>query len=185
MTLELPAEPWYLEGYQRPAISDPDNVTYQIIDAILTSGRTSRLYKSLVEEQQLALSIQSANGFPGDRYPTLMLIYALTAPGHTVDEVAAAMDAELERLKAEPISAIELDRVKTQARAGLLRVLASNQGMASLLPEYEAKTGDWRNLFSELEAIAAVTAEDVQRVAQETFQPQNLTIGKLLTQAQP
>ncbi|NJL37809.1 MAG: insulinase family protein, partial [Leptolyngbyaceae cyanobacterium SM1_4_3] len=118
-------------------------------------------------------------------YPTLMLIYALTAPGHTVDEVAAAMDAELERLKAEPISAIELDRVKTQARAGLLRVLASNQGMASLLPEYEAKTGDWRNLFSELEAIAAVTAEDVQRVAQETFQPQNLTIGKLLTQAQP
>jgi len=185
VTLELPAEPWYLEGYQRPAIGDPDNVTYQIIDAILTSGRTSRLYKSLVEEQQLALSIQSANGFPGDRYPTLMLIYALTAPGHTVDEVAAAMDAELERLKTEPISATELDRVKTQARAGLLRVLASNQGMASLLPEYEAKTGDWRNLFSELEAIAAVTAEDVQRVSQETFQPQNLTIGKLLTQSQP
>ncbi|MBD1869283.1 insulinase family protein [Cyanobacteria bacterium FACHB-471] len=185
VTLELPAEPWYLEGYQRPAISDPDNVTYQIIDAILTSGRTARLYKSLVEEQQLALSVQSANGFPGDRYPTLMMIYALTAPGHTVDEVAAAMDAELERLKAEPVSAEELDRVKTQAQAGLLRVLASNQGMASLLPEYQAKTGDWRNLFNELEAIAAVTAEDVQRVAQETFQPQNLTIGKLLTQSEP
>jgi predicted Zn-dependent peptidase len=185
VTLELPAEPWYLEGYQRPAISDPDHVTYQIIDAILTSGRTARLYKSLVEEQQVALSVQSANGFPGDRYPTLMMIYALTAPGHTVDEVAVAMDAELERLKAEPVSAEELDRVKTQARAGLLRVLASNQGMASLLPEYEAKTGDWRNLFSELEAIAAVTAEDVQRVAQATFQPQNLTIGKLLTQSQP
>lgn len=185
VTLELPAEPWYLEGYQRPAISDPDNVTYQIIDAILTSGRTARLYKSLVEEQQLALSVESANGFPGDRYPTLMMIYALTAPGHTVDEVAAAMDVELERLKAEPVAAEELDRVKTQARAGLLQVLASNQGMASLLPEYQAKTGDWRNLFNELEAIAAVTAEDVQRVAQATFQPQNLTIGKLLTQSQP
>jgi predicted Zn-dependent peptidase len=182
ITLELPSEPWYLEGYQRPAIDHPDNATYQIIDAILTSGRTSRLYKSLVEDQQLALSVQSANGFPGDRYPTLMLLYALTAPGHTVDEVAAALDAELERLKTEPVSAEELDRVKTQSRAGLLRTLASNQGMASLLPEYQAKTGDWRNLFGELEAIAAVTAEDVQRVAQDTFQPEKLTIGKLLTQ---
>lgn len=180
VTLRQPTEPWYLEGYHRPAVSHPDNVVYQIIDSILVGGRTSRLYRSLVEQQQLALSVATGNGFPGDRYPTMFLIYALSAPGHTVDEVAAALDGEIARLKAEPVSAEELDRVKTQARAGLLRTLASNQGMASLLPEYEAKTGDWRNLFEDLKAIDAVTAADVQRVAQTTFRPENLTVGRLL-----
>jgi len=180
VTLRLPTEPWYLEGYQRPAIDHADHVIYQMIDSLLVGGRTSRLYQTLVEQQQLALSVSTANGFPGDRYPTLMLLYALTAPGHTVEEVAAAMNAELTRLKTEPVAAAELDRIKTQARAGLLRTLASNQGMASLLPEYEAKTGSWRNLFEELQAIEAVTAEDVQRVAQATFRAENLTVGRLL-----
>ncbi|NJR39010.1 MAG: insulinase family protein [Leptolyngbyaceae cyanobacterium CSU_1_4] len=179
--VKLQTQPWYLEGYQRPAITNPDSPIYSMISSLLTDGRTSRLYKSLVEEQQLALSINVDATFPGDRYSNLMLLYALTAPGRTVEEVAAALDSEIQRLKTEPVSAEELDRVKTQSRAGLLRNLASNQGMASLLPEYEAKTGTWRNLFEDLKAIEAVTAEDVQRVAQETFQPKNLTVGKLLS----
>jgi predicted Zn-dependent peptidase len=170
-----------MEGYQRPAITSPDNPIYLMISSLLTDGRTSRLYKSLVEQQQIALSVSVSDTFPGDRYSNLVLLYALTAPGHTVEEVAAALDQEIQRLKTEPVSAQELDRVKTQSRAGLLRSLASNQGMASLLPEYEAKTGTWRNLFEDLKAIEAVTAEDVQRVAQETFQPKNLTVGKLLS----
>jgi predicted Zn-dependent peptidase len=182
--LELPSQPWYLEGYHRPAITDPDNAVYGLIDALLTSGRTSRLYKTLVEDQQVALDIGSANGFPGDKYSNILLLYALTAPGHTVDEAATAIGTELTRLRTEPVSAEELDRVKTQARAGLLRTLSSNQGMASLLVEYEAKTGSWRNVFQELEAIEAVTAEDILRVAQTTFQPQNRTVGRLLSQAE-
>ncbi|NJO78182.1 MAG: insulinase family protein [Cyanobacteria bacterium RM1_2_2] len=180
VVVNLPSEPWYMEGYQRPAVTDPDDAVYQMISSLLTGGRTARLYRSLVEQQQLALNVSVAPTFPGDRYSNLVLLYAQTAPGHTIDEVAAAVDAELTRLKTEPIPFEELDRIKTQARAGLMRILASNQGMASLLPEYEAKTGSWRNLFEELKAIEAVTAEDVQRVANELFQPQNQTIGKLM-----
>jgi predicted Zn-dependent peptidase len=179
--LQLPSQPWYLEGYHRPAIDHPDNVVYDIIGSLLSNGRTSRLYKSLVEEQQVALSAEGFSGFPGNKYPNLMLLYAQTAPGHTVDEVATSLRNEIERLKTEPVSAIELDRVKTQARAGLLRSLDSNSGMARNLVEYEVKTGDWRNLFKELEAIAAVTPADIQRVAQATFQPDNRTIGRLLS----
>jgi predicted Zn-dependent peptidase len=181
VTIKLPTQPWYMEGYQRPAITSSDSPIYSMISSLLTDGRTSRLYKSLVEQQQLALSVSVADTFPGNRYSNLMLLYALTAPGHTVEEVATALDREIQRLKSEPVSAEELDRVKTQSRAGLLRQLASNQGMASLLPEYEAKTGTWRNLFKDLKDIEAVTAADVQRVAQETFQPKNLTVGKLLS----
>lgn len=184
-SLELPSQPWYLEGYHRPALTDADNAVYAIIDGLLTDGRTSRLYQALVEEQQVALDIGSSNGFPGDKYPNMLLLYALTAQGHTVDEVAAVLEQELTRLKTEPVETQDLERIKTQARAGLLRTLDSNQGMASLLVEYQAKTGDWRNVFKELAAIDAVTADDVMRVAQATFQPQNRTVGRLLSQASP
>nr|MBA2747179.1 insulinase family protein [Tatlockia sp.] len=178
--LKLPSQPWYLEAYHRPAITSPDNVIYGLIGSLLSDGRTSRLYSSLVEKQQLALNAQGFSGFPGDKYPNLMLFYALTAPNRTVEQVATGLRAEIEKLKTEPVSAIELERVKTQAKAGLLRSLDSNSGMAQLLMEYEVKTGSWRNLFKELERLDAVTAADVQRVAVATFKPENRTIGRLL-----
>lgn len=181
-TLELPTEPWYLEGYHRPSLQAADHVIYGIIESILVGGRTSRLYKNLVDEQQIALDVGGINGFPGDKYPNILLLYGITSPDATVDQVAQSMEAELTRLKTEPVEAEELNRVKTQARASLLRSLDSNSGMASLLAAYEAKTGSWRNVFEELRAIEAVTAEDVQRVAQTTFQTSNRTVGKLLSQ---
>jgi len=182
VTLRLPSQPWYLEGYHRPAINHPDHVIYEIIASLLSQGRTSRLYQSLVDKQQLALTAVGFSGFPGNKYPNLMLFYALTAPGRSVDQVATGLRSEIERLKTEPVSVSELDRVKTQARAGLLRSLNSNTGMAELLLEYEVKTGSWRNLFQELAAIEAVTAADIQRVAQVTFRPENRTIGRILPQ---
>jgi predicted Zn-dependent peptidase len=181
VTLKLQSQPWYLEGYHRPALAHPDNAIYEIIGRLLSDGRTSRLYKSLVEEKRVALSAQGFSGFPGDKYPNLMLLYALTAPDHTVEDVATALRGEIERLKTEPVSAQELERVKTQARADLLRSLDSNMGMARNLVEYEVKTGDWRNLFKQLDAIATVTPADIQRVAKATFTPQNRTIGRLLS----
>ncbi|MEB3355231.1 MAG: pitrilysin family protein [Synechococcales bacterium] len=182
ITLRLPSQPWYMEGYHRPGINHPDHLVYQIINSILSGGRTSRLYKSLVEEKQIALAAQSFDGLPGDRFPNLIMFYALTAPGHTVEELADAFRIEIERLRTEPVSEQELERVKTQARAGLLGILSSNQGMASLLPEYEAKTGSWRNLFEDLKALEEITAADVMRVAQATFRPENRTVGKILPQ---
>ncbi|NEQ51421.1 MAG: insulinase family protein [Leptolyngbya sp. SIO3F4] len=181
--LTLPSQPWYLEGFHRPGINHPDHVVYSMIESILVGGRTARMYQDLVEQSQVALNIGSANGFPGDRYDNILLLYGLTAPGHTVDEMAVRMDALFDGLKEELVTPEELKRVKTQARASMLRSLDSNSGMASLLTEYEAKTDDWRNVFEELQAIEAVTAEDVQRVARETFVPSNRTVGKLLSAA--
>ena len=180
-TLSLPSRPWYIEGYHRPGINDPDHSIYGMIESILVRGRTSRLYKDLVENQQLALDVGSVNGFPGDKYANMLLLYGLTAPGYTPDDIAPPMHKHLEDLATQPVSPEELDRVKTQARAGLLRRLDSNSGMAALLAEYEAKTGAWRNVFTELETIESVTAEDIQRVAQATFRPENRTVGKLIS----
>ncbi|HEY9617888.1 MAG TPA: pitrilysin family protein [Microcoleaceae cyanobacterium] len=182
VSLRLKSQPWYLEGYHAPAFKHPDHIIYDMMGNILSDGRTSRLYQSLVEQQQVALAAQGFTGFPGDKFDSLMLFYALTAPGHTVDEVAKSLRTEIDRLKTEPVSAAELDRVKTQAKAGLLRSLSSNSGMAQLLLEYEVKTGNWRNLFTEIQKIEAITAADIQRVAQTAFTAENRTIGRILPQ---
>jgi predicted Zn-dependent peptidase len=183
VTLTLPSQPWYLEGYHRPALDSADNATFEVISTIMSSGRTSRLYKTLVEDKQVALVAEGDNGFPGDKYPNLMLFYAQTAPNVTVEQASQALRQEIERLKTEPVSEEELERAQNQLQAGLLRALDSNQGMARLLTEYEVKTGDWRNLFNQLTAIAAVTPADIQRVAQQTFTSENRTIGRILSDA--
>ncbi|MBP0017175.1 MAG: insulinase family protein [Cyanobacteria bacterium SBLK] len=180
VSLTLKSEPIYLEGFHRPSLNHPDSAVYDAIAAILSNGRTSRLYKSLVEEQQIALSAAGFTGFPGDKHANLMVLYATTAPGHTLEEVAVALDTEIERLQTEPVTREELERVKTQARANILYALDSNAGLAYSLVEYQAKTGNWRNLFEQLQKIEAVTADDILRVARATFTPENKTIGKLL-----
>lgn len=180
VTVNFPSQPLYLEGYHIPALSHPDYPVYEVISELLSSGRTSRLYKSLVEEKQVALSAQGFSGFPGDKYPNLMLVYALTSPGTSVEKLATALDAEIERLKTEPVKPSELEQVKTQIKAGLLTTLDSNMGMARILAEYDAKTGSWRNIFEDLAKLEKITTEDIQRVAQTTFTPKNRTIGRLL-----
>lgn len=182
VNLTLNSQPWYFEGYHRPAITDEDHVVYEVISRLLSDGRTSRLYQSLVQDKQVALSARGLSSFPGDKFPNLVLFYALTAPNHTLEEVSAALTLEIEKLKTESVSETELERVKTQMQASLLRSLDSNKGMARRLAEYEAKTGSWENLFTELEAISAVTADDIQRVAKTTFTEDNRTIGRIIAQ---
>ncbi len=180
--LALQSQPFYLEGYHRPSINDPDNAVYNMIAAILSNGRTSRLYKSLVEEKQVALAAQGFNGFPGDKYPNLMLFFGLTSQGKTINELAEALHLEIEKMTTELVTEDELNRIKTQAKADFLRMLDSNMGMAQTLVEYEVKTGSWSNLFTQIDRISAVTPDDIQRVAKKTFTPENKTIGRLISQ---
>jgi predicted Zn-dependent peptidase len=181
LTLTLKTQPWYFEGYPSPALNHPDSMIYDLISSLLSDGRTSRLYKSLVEEQQIALTAQGSSGYPGNKYTNLMLFYAMPAPGHTVDQVAVSLRKEIDRLKTELVSKTELERVKTQAKASLLTSLDSNMGMAFALVGYEVKTGSWVNLFEQLEKIDAITPQDIQRVAQEVFLPEKRTTGRLLS----
>jgi predicted Zn-dependent peptidase len=182
VTLKLKSEPWYLEGYHRPSVNHPDAVVYDVIASILKDGRTSRFYQTLILKDQVALQADIANGFPGDKYPNLIMFYAQTAPGHTVDEVQASIQREIDRLVKQPVDVAELDQIKTQARAILLGSLTSNAGMAGALLEFENKTGNWRNLFQQIDRIAAITPADIQRVAKATFKPENRTIGRIVTQ---
>lgn len=173
------SQPLYMEGYHRPANTHPDSATYDVISMLLSSGRTSRLYKSLVRDQKIAAAAAGFNGFPGEKYPNLFTFYAVTTPGNTPDQAAAAIHAELEKIKTEDIPADELQSVKTRVKAGLVRQLTGNSGLALQLASYQTLYGDWRELFREVERIEKVTAADVKRVANTTFIPTNRTVAKI------
>ena len=118
---------------------------------------------------------------PGYKYPSLFLFYAVPARGRTNQECEEAIDTEIERLKSELVSPEELAKAKTRARASLVRQLASNSGLAAQLTFYQVISGDWRNLFRQLDKIDKVTAEDIQRVAGEYFTTRNRTVGIIET----
>ena len=151
------------------------------MSSILSNGRTSRLYKSLVEEQKIALTAAGFNGFPGNKYPNMMVFYGVSAPDRSLEELQVGFQEQINKLKQELVTEEELTRVKTQAQANLVRSVSSNSGMARLLAEYETKTGSWLNLFNNLDKISQVTAEDIQRVAKTTFTDNNKTIARLIT----
>jgi predicted Zn-dependent peptidase len=177
VTLRVNAQRFVIIGYHKPDVNDPDDAVYTAIGSILSEGRSSRLNRSLVQKDKVAIQAGGQDGFPGQKYPNLFLFYAVTAPGKTNAEVEQAMNTQIERLKNEPVSQEELDGVKARFRAGLIAGFKSNQSMASDLAEFQVLTGDWRNLFRFLERISAVTPADIQRVAKLTFTPGNETIG--------
>jgi predicted Zn-dependent peptidase len=172
-------QPFYIEGYHRPDYRDPDDSVYDAITDIFSNGRTARLYRSLVRDQQIAATAEGFSGFPGEKYPGLFAVYAVPLPGHTPEEMRTAIHKELDRLKTEDVTDEELARFKTRAKADLLRGLADNEGLAHQLAEYQTRYGDWRQLFRELDKINAVTKEDVRRVANKIFIENNRTSARI------
>jgi len=176
-----PAQPLYAEGYHKPSVLDPDNEAYEAMATILGGGRTSRLYRSLVRDKQVAAMAQTFASFPGEKYPSLIAIMAMPAKGHTNEEVRDAIRAELEKVKTEEVSDAELAMVKARAKTDLLRSLSTNQGLAMNLSQYQALNGDWRELFRSLERLDKVTKADIQRIAKATFVETNRTVGYIET----
>lgn len=176
-----PSQPVYVEGYHKGAATDPDEPVFDVISEVLTTGRTSRMYRSLVRDKQIAVAVQSFTGLPGDKYPNLFIVFGIPARGHGNDEIRDAIRSELERLKTEDISDAELAMVKTRAKADLIRSMDSNMGMAEQLSEYYTLFGDWKELFNSVQQLEKVTKADIKRVASETFIDTNRTVGMLET----
>ncbi len=175
------SQPLLIMGYHKGSMHSDDAATFRVISDILGRGRTSRFHRTLVQDQQIATNVQAISGYPGQKYPNLFLTFAVPSRGHTADTTERVILSQLDSLKTEPVSPEELEKAKTRARADLIRQLRSNSGLAGQLAYYEATTGDWRNLFTRLDAIQAVTTEDIQRVARETFVRSNRTVGEIRT----
>jgi len=179
------SQPIYLEGYHKPAVTDPEEPIYDAISDLLSNGRTARLYRALVRDKKIAVQAGAFPGFPGTKYPNQMIFYAVPTPGHSNEEVQKALREEITRLKEQPVTDDELKMVKTRAKAALIRGLDSNNGIAGALARNQALFGDWRELFHSVEKIDKVSKEDIQRIAKKVFVPTNRTVAMIVNEAGP
>jgi predicted Zn-dependent peptidase len=176
------SQPIYLEGYHKPAATDPDEAVYDAISDLLSDGRTARLHRSLVRDKKIAATSAAFSGFPGTKYPNEIIFFAVPTPGHSNEEVQKALREEIEKLKQELVSEDELKMVKTRAKANLIRSMESNSGIAGALAGNQSLFGDWRELFHSVDRIDKVTREDIQRIARRTFIPSNRTTAMIVSE---
>ena len=165
--VESPAQPFLVVAYKRPDQNDKDDPALDVLSDILAGGRTGLLYTELVRDQQIALAAEAGAAFPGGKYPSLFLFFLVPNTGHSVEENEKACYQIIERVKKDKIDDATIKRVKTKLRAALIRQLDSNSGLAQQLTSYYVNYGDWRKLFTGLDDIDKVTADDVQRVAKK------------------
>ena len=178
--VEAKSEPILLVGYHRPSARSKDDLVFDALVNIAGQGRSSRMYRSLVKEQQIAIEASAENGWPGYKYPNLCVFYAVSAKDKTSEECLKAIDTEIEKIKTEPVSADELTKYKRQTVKSLIDQMKSNSNMAELLAKYEILLGDWRHLFDQIQKIRSITAADVQRVAKTYLVKKNRTIGEIV-----
>jgi predicted Zn-dependent peptidase len=175
--VESASQPIEIIGYKRPSQYDKDDAVFDVIASILSSGRTGLMYKDLVRDKQLALGAGADATYPGAKYPNMFILVFYPALGKTNAENEKEVYSIIEGLKAKQVDAMTLQRVKTKTRAGLIRSLDSNSGLASLLASSYANYGTWRKPFTDLDEIDRVTAADVQRVVSQYFTEKNRTVA--------
>lgn len=174
------AEPQLIMGYHKPPPPAFEDHVFDVIESILTQGRTARLFKALVDEKRLAGRIQASNGLPGARYPNQFVLFAQPRSPHGCSEVEQAINLEIERLKRELVSDKELEKVKNRIRADFIRGLSSNEGLAGMLSYYEALLGDYHYLIDYTSVIDRITPQDVLQAAQRFLTKENRTVATLI-----
>ena len=174
------AEPQVMIAYHKPNQPSRDDVVFELIDGLLSSGRTSRLYKSLVLQKKISSAIDVSNSFPGDRFPNLFYISAVPLKGIDCLALENAIDGEIDRLEHDPIAPQELAKSKKQFRAEFLRSLDSNQELSHTLSYYQIVCNDWRYFEKNLAAIDSVTADEIKSVIKKYLVPSNRTVATLV-----
>jgi predicted Zn-dependent peptidase len=162
-------------AYKVPGGLSPDVDALSALSTVLGSGRSSRLYDSLVRQQQIA--VQTYSGMQQGKGPGLFYLEAMVAPGKSADEVEKAIDAEIDKLQKGPIEEWELEKARNAARRSLVGNLRSSLQRAILLARYTVYFDDPGIINTRYERIASLKIEDLQRVARQYLVRANRTVA--------
>ncbi len=178
-TVYFDASPRIYLGFRKPTLPHRDDYVFDVIQVLLGQGRTSRLHRRLVLKER---SVQGVGSFgaPGSRFENLFVIAAVPLANKSPEEVKKSIFAELERLKNEPVSEAELEKVRNRITADQALGIDDNSGLASMLSYFQSIAGDWRYLVEHPKMIESITAEDVQRVAKKYFTRENRVVVDLV-----
>jgi zinc protease len=171
--------PFVMIGYRVPNFTSEDSYALDILDSILSHGKSARLYQSLVYEQKSALAVGSEYSLL-QADPGLFYFYALVSPGQKPESVEDALHQEIKRLQTDLPTEQELQRAKNQVEATHVFEQDSNFRHAMLLGQAESVGAGWRKIDQFVEQIRAVTPKDIQRVARQYLTEDNRTVGTLI-----
>jgi predicted Zn-dependent peptidase len=177
--VEFDAASMMIIGFHKPNAPAFDDYVFDVLETILTKGRTSRLYHQMVTDLQIAKSISAINGLPGIRYPNLFAIYAEPRHPHTNADLEKIILQEIERIKTETLPEEELVKAKNQIKMDYIQSLNANSKIASILSYYELLLGDHRYFSNYPDQIEKVTARDIQRIAKIYLTTNNRTTAVL------
>jgi zinc protease len=167
--------------YLTPSEKSPDAEPLQVAATILAQGESSRLYRSLIYDQQIA---QSADATPDLREDASVFYFnVVLASGKKPEDVERALLAEITKIQDAPVSAAELDKAKNQLVTNELRQRETSNGKALALGSSAVLLGDPNRVNTDLARLQAVTAADVQRVMKRYFTPANRLVIYYLPEA--
>ncbi|MGC9471515.1 MAG: M16 family metallopeptidase [Bacteroidales bacterium] len=169
--IQLPA---IFQGYHIPASGSHDAYAVEMMNQLLSSGQSSRLYKSLVDQKQLAIQI-AAIPLPFEG-PGLSIILAIPNMGVDPAELEQAIDEEINRLKTELITEREFEKLRNQIENNMVNSNATMASRAHNLATYYTYYRNTGLINTEIEKYMAVSREDIRRVAQEYFNPENRVV---------
>lgn len=167
--------------YLTPRQADPDSSVLRVVDALLSTGESSRLYNALVYTQQLAAEVDATSDALED--VSLFYITAILSEGKKPEDVEKSLLAEIKKLQDVPVSAAELDKAKNQIITDQLRERETSNGKAQALGEAAVLLGDPNRVNTDLDKLQAVTAADVQRVMKKYFTDANRLVLYYLPEA--
>jgi len=167
--------------YLTPRQADADASALSVADAILSAGESSRLYNSLVYQQQLAVEVNS--GFEAREDMSLFILTAVLSEGKKPEDAEKSLLAEIKKLQDTPVSAAELEKAKNQMITNQLRQRETSNGKALALGEAAVLLGDPARVNTDLARLQAVTAADVQRVMKKYFADTNRMVLFYLPEA--
>jgi zinc protease len=174
--------PIVMMAYHVPESASPDYYALSLLQVILFSGQSSRVYQRVVDKDQLAIGINGGSGFAFD--PTLLTITAQPKAGVDPQAVEKAVYEELERIKDEPVSDRELEKARNIVLASFYRQTGTISGRANTLGAYEVFFGDYHKLFTAVESYNKVSKADIQRVAKKYLNEKNRTVATLVPEKQ-
>lgn len=167
--LKVRAAPYMLMGWYRPPITHPDYLSFEVLDSVLTGGKSSRLNKSLVLEEKLTSNVFSYVGAGGSKLTGSFVIGAYPYKEESYDVVVKKIKDQLKQIAQNGITDLELDRVKNEYLSALLSSLQTNAGLAEALTYYEVQLNDYKALTKKLDRINKITSADIQRIIKKYF----------------
>lgn len=166
-------------GWLKPPYPHKDNSSFDVLSTILTSGTGSRLYKRLVLEEKLAVSVGAANGYPGERYQNYFVFFIKPKEDAKPEVIEKIIWEELNKIKETGIPKEELDKVKNQMVSDFIKTLDENGSIADLLSYYQLLYGDWAGLFTQYSNIMKTSSNDIQTLIPTYLSKDKVVVGIL------